>query len=93
MKYCEVFIPSQSALLSMGHQPLSYKWNCYLCDFISLTPSMYWEQNYVVRKDRTPIFLALVVQEVLNTGKYLNVVRLCGKLSFYIMVSFVLLVF
>ncbi|GAB1597452.1 gamma-tubulin complex component 2-like [Argonauta hians] len=39
----------------------------------------YWEQNYVIRKDRTPVFLVQVVQEVLNTGKYLNVVRQCGR--------------
>lgn len=39
----------------------------------------YWEQHYVNRKDRTPIFLAQVSQKVLNTGKYLNVVRQCGR--------------
>lgn len=39
----------------------------------------YWEQHYVNRQDRTPVFLAQVSQKVLNTGKYLNVVRQCGR--------------
>lgn len=36
-----------------------------------------WEQHYTVYRERTPLFLEGVSQKILNTGKYLNVVRLC----------------
>lgn len=39
----------------------------------------YWEQHYTIRRERIPVFLETVADKILNTGKYLNVVRLCGR--------------
>ncbi|KAK3086762.1 hypothetical protein FSP39_022926, partial [Pinctada imbricata] len=39
----------------------------------------YWEQHYTICQERLPIFLEQVADKILNTGKYLNVVRLCGR--------------
>lgn len=39
----------------------------------------YWEQHYIIREERIPVFLQRVADKILNTGKYLNVVRQCGK--------------
>ncbi|XP_041354765.1 gamma-tubulin complex component 2-like isoform X2 [Gigantopelta aegis] len=38
----------------------------------------YWEQHYTICRERIPVFLEQVADKILNTGKYLNVVRLCG---------------
>lgn len=35
--------------------------------------------RYTIRKDRIPCFLEKVADIILRTGKYLNVIRLCGK--------------
>ena len=37
------------------------------------------EGHYTICRERIPVFLEQVVNKILNTGKYLNVVRLCGK--------------
>uniref|UniRef100_K1PPH0 Gamma-tubulin complex component n=1 Tax=Magallana gigas TaxID=29159 RepID=K1PPH0_MAGGI len=39
----------------------------------------YWEGHYTICRERIPVFLEQVANKVLNTGKYLNVVRLCGR--------------
>lgn len=39
----------------------------------------YWEKRYTVRRERIPIFLEKVADVILRTGKYLNVIRQCGK--------------
>jgi gamma-tubulin complex component 2 len=39
----------------------------------------YWEQRYTIRSEQVPIFLARVSEKILVTGKYLNVIRECGK--------------
>lgn len=39
----------------------------------------YWEKHYTVCQERIPVFLEQVAVKILNTGKYLNVVRLCGR--------------
>ena len=39
----------------------------------------YWEQHYTICRERIPVFLERVANKVLNTGKYLNVVRQCGQ--------------
>ncbi|XP_070191427.1 gamma-tubulin complex component 2-like isoform X2 [Littorina saxatilis] len=39
----------------------------------------YWEQHYTICRERIPVFLEQVADKILNTGKYLNVVRLCGR--------------
>ncbi|XP_013411271.1 gamma-tubulin complex component 2 [Lingula anatina] len=39
----------------------------------------YWDQHYSIRRERIPVFLEQVADKILNTGKYLNVVRLCGR--------------
>ena len=39
----------------------------------------YWEQHYTICRERIPVFLEQVAQKILNTGKYLNVIRLCGR--------------
>ncbi|CAL1527204.1 unnamed protein product [Lymnaea stagnalis] len=39
----------------------------------------YWEKHYSVFQERIPVFLEQVADKILNTGKYLNVVRQCGR--------------
>ncbi len=39
----------------------------------------YWEQHYTVCRDRIPVFLETVADKILRTGKYLNVIRECGR--------------
>lgn len=39
----------------------------------------YWEKRYVTRSERIPRFLEKQADVILRTGKYLNVVRECGK--------------
>lgn len=39
----------------------------------------YWEKHYSVFRERIPVFLEQVADKILNTGKYLNVVRQCGR--------------
>lgn len=39
----------------------------------------YWEQHYTICRERIPVFLEQVADKILNTGKYLNVIRLCGR--------------
>jgi gamma-tubulin complex component 2 len=39
----------------------------------------YWMLRFVVRDDQVPLFLNKQVQKVLMTGKYLNVIRECGR--------------
>ncbi|XP_030382102.1 gamma-tubulin complex component 2 homolog isoform X2 [Scaptodrosophila lebanonensis] len=39
----------------------------------------YWEKRYSVRRDRIPSFLEKYSDKILRTGKYLNVIRQCGK--------------
>ncbi|XP_034140427.1 gamma-tubulin complex component 2 homolog isoform X1 [Drosophila guanche] len=39
----------------------------------------YWEKRYTVRRDRIPFFLEKYSDKILRTGKYLNVIRQCGK--------------
>ncbi|XP_071785890.1 gamma-tubulin complex component 2-like [Asterias amurensis] len=39
----------------------------------------YWEQHYTVCRDRIPVFLENVADKILRTGKYLNVIRECGR--------------
>lgn len=40
----------------------------------------YWVKRYAIRRERIPIFLERVADVILRTGKYLNVIRQCGKL-------------
>lgn len=39
----------------------------------------YWERRYTVLQDNIPSFLEHVADKILCSGKYLNVVRECGK--------------
>lgn len=39
----------------------------------------YWDQHYTICRERIPVFLEQVADKILNTGKYLNVIRLCGE--------------
>ncbi|XP_054729758.1 gamma-tubulin complex component 2 homolog isoform X1 [Anastrepha obliqua] len=39
----------------------------------------YWEKRYTIRRERIPCFLEKVSDIILCTGKYLNVIRQCGK--------------
>lgn len=39
----------------------------------------YWEKRYVIRHEQIPRFLEKQADVILRTGKYLNVVRECGK--------------
>ncbi|KFB50780.1 AGAP005575-PA-like protein [Anopheles sinensis] len=42
----------------------------------------YWEKQYSIRCDKVPCFLAKYADIILRTGKYLNVVRVCGSADF-----------
>lgn len=39
----------------------------------------YWEKRYVTRNEKIPRFLEKQADIILRTGKYLNVIRECGK--------------
>ncbi|CAG9865546.1 unnamed protein product [Phyllotreta striolata] len=39
----------------------------------------YWEKKYAIRRERIPVFLEPVADIIIKTGKYLNVIRQCGK--------------
>ena len=39
----------------------------------------FWERRYVVSQENTPVFLEQLAERILHTGKFLNVVRNCGK--------------
>ncbi|KAM9425276.1 gamma-tubulin complex component 2 [Pholidichthys leucotaenia] len=39
----------------------------------------YWDQRYTIVQHRIPSFLQKMAVKILNTGKYLNVVRECGR--------------
>ena len=39
----------------------------------------YWERHYTVVQDNTPSFLEYLAEKILCTGKYLNVIRECGR--------------
>ncbi|XP_071055793.1 gamma-tubulin complex component 2-like isoform X1 [Onthophagus taurus] len=39
----------------------------------------YWDKKYTVRRERIPAFLEPVSDIILRAGKYLNVIRQCGK--------------
>ena len=43
----------------------------------------YWEKRYTLRRDRVPSFLLPLTDQILRTGKYLNVIKQCGKNSCY----------
>ena len=39
----------------------------------------YWEGRYTAFQENIPTFLEVVAEKILQTGKYLNVVRTCGR--------------
>lgn len=39
----------------------------------------YWDKKYSIRRERIPKFLESVADIILKAGKYLNVIRQCGK--------------
>eukprot|EP00061_Rhincodon_typus_P018780 g48100.t1 len=39
----------------------------------------YWDQRYTIIQHRIPSFLQKLADKILSTGKYLNVVRECGR--------------
>ncbi|XP_046850541.1 gamma-tubulin complex component 2-like [Xenia sp. Carnegie-2017] len=39
----------------------------------------YWRQRYTIVQHKIPVFLETVAQKILSTGKYLNVIRQCGR--------------
>ncbi|KAF5289920.1 hypothetical protein FQA39_LY14929 [Lamprigera yunnana] len=39
----------------------------------------YWDKKYTIRRERIPTFLESVADIILRAGKYLNVIRQCGK--------------
>ncbi|KAF0711813.1 Aste57867_5071 [Aphanomyces stellatus] len=41
--------------------------------------SKYWEQRYTLRESHVPLFLTRFSNKILTTGKYLNVLRTCGR--------------
>lgn len=41
----------------------------------------YWVERFTYREEMVPIFLAKHQQKILQAGKYLNVIRECGRLD------------
>ena len=39
----------------------------------------YWDTKYKIRTEQFPTFLNKVADKILTAGKYLNVIRECGK--------------
>ncbi|KRT81633.1 hypothetical protein AMK59_5448 [Oryctes borbonicus] len=39
----------------------------------------YWDKKYIIRRERIPTFLEPVADIILRAGKYLNVIRQCGR--------------
>lgn len=39
----------------------------------------YWDKKYTIRRERIPKFLESMSDIILRAGKYLNVIRQCGK--------------
>lgn len=46
---------------------------------LSVICSYYWENRYIIHTSRIPSFLSRFQDKILNTGKYLSVIRDCGK--------------
>ncbi|PIK61694.1 putative gamma-tubulin complex component 2 [Apostichopus japonicus] len=65
--YCEFMIEEHE---SMHKEKIQQDYN-----------DAYWEQRYTICRDRIPVFLELLADKILRTGKYLNVVRQCGQNS------------
>ncbi|XP_022084041.1 gamma-tubulin complex component 2-like [Acanthaster planci] len=63
--YCEFMIEEHEALRK---EKLQQEYN-----------DAYWEQHYTICRDRIPVFLEAVADKILRTGKYLNVIRECGR--------------
>lgn len=63
--YCEFMIEEHESMLK---EKIQQDYN-----------DAYWEQRYTICRDRIPIFLELLADKILRTGKYLNVVRQCGQ--------------
>lgn len=40
---------------------------------------IYWEGRYIVQPEKIPIYFSDFADKILRTGKYLNVIRECGK--------------
>jgi gamma-tubulin complex component 2 len=57
--------------LEVNNPDLNESNDCYY-DF-------YWEKRYVIKADKVPRFLEKQANIILRTGKYLNVIRDCGK--------------
>ena len=39
----------------------------------------FWENRYLINPSKTPVFLVPLQEKILNTGKFLSVIRECGK--------------
>lgn len=50
----------------------------------------YWDKKYSVRRERIPKFLEPVADIILKSGKYLNVIRQCGKYCSFVLYLFYL---
>lgn len=42
---------------------------------------VYWEQRYTLKPSSVPIFLVSHQEKILQSGKYLNVLRECNKFA------------
>jgi gamma-tubulin complex component 2 len=43
----------------------------------------YWEEKFVVREDMVPSIFAREANEILVTGKYVNILKACNKVDEY----------
>jgi gamma-tubulin complex component 2 len=62
----EEFLVEDNEIIQLEELPLDYS-------------ADYWEKRYKIRRERIPVFLERVADVILRTGKYLNVIRQCGK--------------
>ncbi|XP_067000772.2 gamma-tubulin complex component 2 [Anabrus simplex] len=61
------FLVEDNEVIQYEEQPIDYS-------------ADYWEKRYMIRRERIPLFLEGMSDVILRTGKYLNVIRQCGKI-------------
>ncbi len=56
-----------------------FEFNLIIITKFSINFSLYWENRYEVIRSRIPIFLERHSDIIMKTGKYLSVIRQCGR--------------
>lgn len=50
-----------------------------LAEIDDVYSDQYWSKRYSICRDRLPLFLSTMSEQILRTGKYLNVIRQCNS--------------